>query len=212
MPKISIQEASDLLGVHPDTLRRWEQEGKIESERTPGGHRRYDVAKLLGTQEKDGKTVCYARVSTRPQREDLKRQELVLAAICEQRGWDFEVISDIGSGINYNKRGLSKLVKLLLSGEVRRLVITNKDRLLRFGSELIFALCEEQGVEVVIINRDALATVEQELVQDVLEIITVFSARLYGLRSHQNKALIQELDESAKKISEAYGIDTKTLA
>jgi excisionase family DNA binding protein len=209
MPKISIQEASDLLGVHPDTLRRWEEEGKIQSERTPGGHRRYDIAKLLGTQEKDGKTICYARVSTRPQKQDLRRQELVMQAYCEQKSWDFEVISDIGSGINYNKRGLTKLIKLLLSGEVKRLVITNKDRLLRFGAELIFALCEEQGVEVVIINQHIGSSVEQELVSDVLEIITVFSARLYGLRSHQNKALIQELEKSAQKISQTFGLDDK---
>lgn len=209
MPKISIQEASELLGVHPDTLRRWEDEGKIQPERTPGGHRRYDVAKLLGTQEKEGKTICYARVSTRPQKEDLRRQVLVCEAYCESRGWKFEVISDIGSGINYNKRGLTKLIRLLLSGEVGRLVITNKDRLLRFGAELIFSLCEEQGVEVVIINQHIDRSVEQELVSDVLEVITVFSARLYGLRSHQNKALIQELEESAKKISQTYVSDTK---
>ena len=82
MPKITRQEASDLLGVHPDTMRRWETEGKIVPERTTGGHRRYDVAKLLGTVEKDGKTICYARVSTRPQKEDLQRQSLVLAGHC----------------------------------------------------------------------------------------------------------------------------------
>ena len=128
MPKITRQEASDLLGVHPDTMRRWESEGKIIPERTAGGHRRYDVATLLGTKEKDGKTICYARVSTRPQKEDLQRQSLVLAGYCERKGYSYEVISDIGSGINYNKRGLTKLIKLLLLGEVRRLVITNKDQ------------------------------------------------------------------------------------
>ena len=123
------------------------------TERTAGGHRRYDVAKLLGTAEKDGKTICYARVSTRPQKEDLQRQSLVLAGHCERQGYLYEVISDIGSGINYNKRGLTKLIKLLLSGEVRRLVITNKDQGIftfdaspekcrdcyRFGAELIFS-------------------------------------------------------------------------
>lgn len=130
----------------------------------------------------------------------------MLAGYCENQGWKYEVITDIGSGINYNKRGLTKLVRLLLSGEVRRLVITNKDRLLRFGAELIFSLCEQLNVEVDIINHDATATPEQELVQNVLEVITVFSAWLYGLRSHQNKSLIEELDKSAKKISETYGI------
>ena len=128
MPKILRQEASDLLGVHPDTLRRWEEEGKIVAEPTRGGHRRYDVAQLLGTIDKSGKTICYARVSTRPQKEDLQRQSLVLAGYCENQGWSYDLINDIGSGINYNKRGLTKLIRLLISGEVERLVITNKDQ------------------------------------------------------------------------------------
>ena len=101
--------------------------GKIVAERTNGGHRRYDIAKLLGTVERKGKTICYARFCTRPQKEDLERQSLVLAGYCERQGWEYETISDIGSGINYNKRGLTKLVKLLLTGEVKRLVITHKD-------------------------------------------------------------------------------------
>ena len=104
----------------------------------------------------------------------------VLFVYCDLQGWQYEIISHLRSGINYNKRGLTKLVKLLLTGEVRRLIVTHKDRLLRFGSELIFSLCEQLNVEVIIINHDVNATPEQELVQDVLEVITVFSARLYG--------------------------------
>ena len=110
------------------------------------------------------------------------------------QGWKYEIISDIGSGINYNKRGLTKLVKLLLTGEVKQLVVTHKDqgiftfdasqgkmpRLLRFCSELIFSLCEQLNVEVIIINHDVNANPEQELSLDVLEVITVFSAQLYG--------------------------------
>lgn len=88
--------------------------------------------------------------------------------------------------------------------------MTHKDRLLRFGAELIFGLCEHFGVEVVILNRDLNNSPEQDLVQDVLEIITVFSARLYGLRSHQNKALIEQLDETTKKIAETLGIQPET--
>ena len=201
MPKLSINQAAKLLGVSADTLRRWEEEGKIKSERTAGGHRRYDAALLLGSQEKTGKTICYARVSTRPQKHDLETQAAVLAAYCDSQGWEYEVISDIGSGVNYNKRGLNKLVKLITGGEVKRLVLTNKDRLLRFGSELIFSLCEQFGVEVLILNREIDMPPEQELVQDVLEIITVFSARLYGLRSHQNKQLIDELEKASQRMS-----------
>ena len=104
------------------------REGKIVAERTSGGHRRYDVAKLLGTSERFGKTICYARVSTRPQKEDLQRQSIVLASYCEKQGWEYEIITYLRSGINYNKRGLTKLVRLLIIGEVKRLVVTNKDQ------------------------------------------------------------------------------------
>lgn len=207
MPKISINEAAKLLGVSADTLRRWEEEGKIQSERTEGGHRRYDVAKLLNRKEPQGKTICYARVSTRPQKADLERQVAVLSAYCEQHGWDYEVIKDLGSGINYSKKGLLKLLNLIVSGEIRRLVITHKDRLMRFGAEMIFSLCEMFQTEVIIINRSMETSPEEDLAEDVLEVITVFSARLYGLRSHQNRILIDELEKTAKRIKENSGID-----
>jgi predicted site-specific integrase-resolvase len=98
-----------------------------------------------------------------------------------------------GSGLNYRKKGLQKLIEAVLSGEVSRLVVTHKDRLLRFGSELIFAVCEHHGVKVIILNRKEDASFEEDQAQDVLEIITVFSARLYGSRSHKNKKLIDNL-------------------
>jgi putative resolvase len=92
-----------------------------------------------------------------------------------------------GSGLNYHKKGLKKLIKAIYSGSVGRLIITHKDRLLRFGAELIFAICESFGTEVIIINSTEDTSFEDDLVQDVLEIITVFSARLYGSRSRKNK-------------------------
>jgi excisionase family DNA binding protein len=115
---------------------------------------------------------------------------------CASYGWTFEVISDLGSGMNYAKKGLNQLLTLLLDGGLGRLVLTHKDRLLRFGAELIFALCEKQGVEVVIINQGSEPSFEEELAQDVLEIITVFSARLYGSRSRKNRKMIEGLKES----------------
>ena len=90
--------------------------------------------------------------------------------------------------MNYRKKGLSKLLNTLLDGDVARLVITHKDRLLRFGSELVFAICEYHGVEIVILNKKEDATFEEELASDVLEIITVFAARLYGSRSGKTKS------------------------
>jgi excisionase family DNA binding protein len=202
--KVNISQAAKALGVHQETLRRWEAAGKIQVERTPRGHRRYDLAKLKGIISKidplTGTTICYARVSSHDQKEDLQRQAAVLESFCIARGWTHEVLQDLGSGLNYNKKGLKKLIKVLCSGSVSRLVITHKDRLLRFGAELIFSICEIFGTEVVIINTSDSSSFEDDLVQDVLEIITVFSARLYGSRSRKNKKLLEALKDAADSL------------
>ena len=118
-----------------------------------------------------------------------------MIAYCEHKGWQADLIKDIGSGMNYKKRGLNKLIEKILNNEISRLVITDKDRLLRFGSELIFSLCSYHQIEIVIINRKPVISEEEELVQDVLEIIQVFSARLYGRRAHRNQKLIEDLQK-----------------
>lgn len=200
MPKLSISEAAYLLGVSTDTLRRWEKEGKITSSRTEGGHRRYDLTDILKDKEDEGLTILYARVSTRPQLKDLARQIAVLETYAEIKGWkNCQTIKDIGSGVNYRKKGLSKLLSILVEGQATRLVLTTKDRLLRFGSELVFSLCELYGVEVVILNKDPDSSPEEELVKDVLEIITVFSAKLHSMRSRKNVMVLQE---NLKKLAE----------
>ncbi len=202
--KTSIGKAAEELGVSRDTLRRWEKSGKITSERTAKGHRRYNLAALLGASpRKDSskkKTIAYARVSSHDQKEDLSRQIQVLESFCAANGWTYEIIEDLGSGLNYNKRGLRNLIRFICLSQVDRLVLTHKDRLLRFGAELIFSLCEQFGIEVVIINKTEASTFEDDLVQDVLEIITVFSARLYGARSRKNKKLFDALKEAAEKL------------
>lgn len=203
--KLRISQAAKELGVSQETLRRWEAAGKIEVERTPNGHRRYDLVKLYGLVPRPpagGRpTLAYARVSSHDQKEDLVRQVILLESFCAANGWTYEVIQDLGSGMNYQKKGLQQLIKRICSGEVGRLVLTHKDRLLRFGSELVFALCEAYHTEVVIINQGEQAlSFEEELAQDVLEIITVFSARLYGSRSHQNRKLVERLREAAEQI------------
>jgi putative resolvase len=202
--KISIAKAAEELGVSRDTLRRWEKSGKITVERTAKGHRRYNLATLLGASprrdQSKKKTLAYARVSSHDQKEDLSRQIQVLESFCAANGWTYEVIEDLGSGLNYNKRGLRNLIRSICLAQVDRLVLTHKDRLLRFGAELIFSLCEQFDIEVVIINKTENSTFEDDLVQDVLEIITVFSARLYGARSRKNKKLLDALKEAAEKI------------
>lgn len=202
--KISIGKASEELGVSRETLRRWEAAGKIVSERTPKGHRRYDIGRLLGFAPRkkldEKRTIAYARVSSHDQKEDLSRQVIVLESYCASNGWSVEIIQDLGSGLNYSKKGLRKLIKEICLGNACRLVITHKDRLLRFGAELIFSLCEQFGTEVIIINSSEDSSFEDDLVQDVLEIITVFSARLYGSRSRKNKKLVEALQSAAKEL------------
>ena len=145
--------------------------------------------------------VAYARVSSHDQKADLKRQQGALEAYCAAKGWRFEVICDLGSGLNYRKKGLRRLLELILRRRMRRLVLMHKDRLLRFGAELVFALCEAQGIEIVIVNRGEQPSFEQELAQDVLEIITVFSARLYGSRSHKTRKLLDVVKENVEELS-----------
>jgi putative resolvase len=202
--KISIGKLAIELGVSKDTLRRWELAGKISSERTPKGHRRYDLAKVLGGPFKkvvsQKQTIVYARVSSHDQKADLVRQIDLLTSFCAAHGWTFEVIQDLGSGLNYSKKGLKKLIQSICLGNMERLVLTHKDRLLRFGAELVFALCEQFGIEVVLINKAEDTSFEDDLVSDVLEIITVFSARLYGARSRKNKKLLESLQEAAKAL------------
>ena len=197
---LSIQEAADLLGVSSNTLRRWEAQGKITSERTVGGHRRYQVNDLLNQKSDASLTIAYARVSSRDQKTELERQILMLEVYCTNRGWSYEIISDLGSGINYRKKGLVKLLKLITTYQVERLVLSHKDQLLRLGSDLIFSLCEQFGVEVVIINNSENSTFEEDLATDLLEIIKVFSARLYGSRNDKNKEIVQELKNVASKL------------
>ncbi len=196
---VRIGEAAALLGVRVETLRKWEASGELlPARKTKAGTRYYSVAELTGAAALDATTVCYARVSSHDRKEDLERQQAALGAYCAAKGWRTETIKDLGSGMNYRKKGLQKLLELILRRKIRRLVITHKDRLLRFGAELVFALCEIQGVEIVIIHKGEQPSFEEELAQDVLEIITVFSARLYGARSKKHRRLTEDLKQFAE--------------
>jgi predicted site-specific integrase-resolvase len=206
---VRLKEAAKHLGVHPDTLRRWANSNKVKvAGLTQGKQRLFDLCELENLLRspsnkivsKEKITIAYARVSSHDQKEDLKRQIKQLELFCSAHGWSYELISDLGSGINYKKRGLKELLKKICYGEVERLVITHKDRLLRFGSELIFSLCSMTSCEVVIINAADESSFEEDLTRDVLEIITVFSARLYGARSHKNKKIMQKLKEVADEV------------
>ena len=183
---VPIGEMARSLGVAVVTLRRWERSGKLKPAlRTAGGHRRY--GELAGTAAA-GKTVLYARVSCSDRKSDLERQKARLLAHAAKNGWEYcELIADLGSGLNFRKRSLLRLLDMLLRGKVARLVIGNRDRLLRFGAELVFRLCAVMRVEVVIVDAPGQSSFEADLARDVLEIITVFPAKLYGARSAKRR-------------------------
>lgn len=185
-----------MLGVSISTLRRWEADGSLlPASKTQGGTRYYTLEQLVPNHKGDvtssGLTVAYARVSSHDQKKDLDTQAELLAQYCTSHGWNYEVIRDLGSGMNYRKKGLRRILDLVLDRRMCRLVLTHKDRLLRFGAELVFALCEARQIEVVLVNQGEDLSFEEELAQDVLEIITVFSARLYGSRSRKNQKLVE---------------------
>ena len=176
---LTASEASEYLHVAPVTLRRWEQAGVITPLRTHGGHRRYRQEDLdtvsRGTilKKSKGLTIGYCRVSTSGQKADLIRQSQVVTNYCEINGYRFKIITDIGSGLNYRRKGLSEMISMICYGDVERVVVNYKDRLMRFGYEMFEQLCNEHHV--------------------IIEtIITVFSAKLYGKRSHRNKQIVQE--------------------
>ena len=154
---VSISTAAQALGVSTSTLRRWEASGRLTPARTEGGQRRYDLTTLRPQARVDSqvlhKTIAYAHASSHDQRADLERQKQVLELYCASQGWTFEVVADLGSGMNYRKKGLKHLLDGIVEGEVKRMVLPHKDGLLRFGAELVFALCQAKQVEVVIINQ-----------------------------------------------------------
>jgi putative resolvase len=189
---LRIGQLAEKLGVCTKTLRRWEKSGHLNSHfRTIGHHRRYDESVLdvffPKAQQDTRSTVVYARVSSQDQKEDLKRQQSSLEqwALSQQIKVD-EFIGDIGSGLNFKKKGFNKLLGMILNRKVGKIIVNHRDRLMRFGFALIEKLCLFYRIEILVVKAEELSF-EVQLSQDLIEIITVFSAKLYGKRSHQNK-------------------------
>lgn len=187
---ISSKLASKITGLHPNTLRKYADNGTIPHYRLPNGDRRLDVSGLCHRQSR---TVAYARVSQPKQKEDLKRQVTLLMS----RYPEAEIIQDTASGLNFKRKGLRALLERLLQGESITIVVTYKDRLARFGFDLIEYLVERNGGEIVVLNQVNTSPTE-ELTKDLTAIITVFASRLHGLRSHAIKKDIAKAVGSAK--------------
>jgi predicted site-specific integrase-resolvase len=175
MALVKIGKAAKILGVEVQTLHAWERSGElVPARRSKSGIRYYDITKItdLGLGNEDLPTIGYARVSSRGQEASLSRQEELLEAFCAAKGWSHKILSDSGLGTRRPGLGLKRLIELILRKRIRRLVLTHKDRLSWFASELVFTLCELQNVEVVITNKGDLPILDEEedLAQDEIEI------------------------------------------
>ena len=185
----SPKQFGALIGKSVLTLQRWDRAGILPAHRSPTNRRYYTHDQYLeyrGLKAKGtGATIVYARVSSASQKPDLQNQVAALRTYCQRH--DFTVdewIEEVGSGLNYQRKHFNRVMEEIELGRVQRLVIAHKDRLVRFGFEWFAAFCERHGTALVIVNGDTLSP-EQELVQDLLSIVHVFSARLYWLRSYQ---------------------------
>lgn len=196
MDLMSIGKFAKKVGVNVVTLRRMEKKGELlPAHVSSGGTRYYSVEQLnyFGKSETTNKLIVgYCRVSTPSQKDDLVNQINNVKSYMISKGYQFEIITDIGSGINYKKKGLKQLVDKINNREISKVVILYKDRLIRFGYELIEYMCEINGVEIEIIDHSKKSK-EAELTDDLIQIITVFANRLYGQRSKKTKKLIDEV-------------------
>jgi excisionase family DNA binding protein len=195
---LTSTEAGKRLGVDKQTIRDWHKKGKlIPAYITQGGQRRYSEeqinAYLITTQgKKERKIIGYCRVSSPKQKSDLERQIERMKLYLTAQGRPFEIIEDVGSGINYNKQGIQELVGLICRGEVEKIVILYKDRLMRFGFDLFKSVCDQYNTMIEVIETNA-KTEQEELVEDLVQIITVYSCKLNGRRAKRTKEMIKEI-------------------
>ena len=202
MKYYSIGEFATKIGKTVQTLRNWDKNGTLKpSHVTSGGTRYYSQEQLnhfLGLKSKtklNKKTIGYCRVSSHKQKDELERQIENVKTYMYEKGYQFEIISDIGSGINYNKKGLNQLIDMITNSEVDKIVVLYKDRFVRFGFELIENLCHKYGTTIEVIDNTE-TTEEQELVEDFIQIVTAFSCKFEGKRENKAKKMIKELLEN----------------
>ena len=186
---LTVSQLALTYGVHGQTIRRWCRSGLLlEHHRTLGNHRRFEEPK-----KQDGQTIGYVRVSSADQKLDLGTQETAMKEKSKLQDIQIDgIIKDIGSGMNYKKKGFKQLLNLILNGKVKHLVLMHRDRLLRFGSEIIFIICKFMNVQVTILEPSPATSPIEQLCLDMVEIMTVFSSKIYGMRSHTNTRVIKQ--------------------
>ena len=199
MELLSIGKFAKTVGVTTTTLRRMHQSGELIPAHISNGGTRYystEQLKLFQSSNNERIVIGYCRVSTPSQKDDLETQVQNVKSYMYAKGYKFDIIKDIGSGINYKKKGLKELINRIENNEVSKVVILYKDRLIRFGFELIEYLCEINNVEIEVIDNSECSK-EKELTDDLIQIITVFANRLYGQHSNKTKRLINEVRNNA---------------
>ena len=198
MVLMSIGKFAKELGVTPEHVRTMHRTGEVIPARiSEKGTRYYSDEQLRElknnlSSQREEKVVAYCRVSTKSQKDDLEKQVENVKSYMYAKGYSFEVITDIGSGINYKNKGLQQLISLIDSNQVTKLVVLYKDRLVYFGFELIQLLCDLHDVEIEIIDNSEQIK-EEELANDLIQIVTLFANRLYGSRSKKTKTLIERI-------------------
>jgi predicted site-specific integrase-resolvase len=171
---VTPKQASKHYNVSTETLRLWSENGK----KTEKGHRRYEINIQDNKQKRI--SIIYARVSSKKQEEDLNRQILFL----QQKYPTFELITDIGSGINFKRKGLKTLLDKLFNGVIKEIVVAHKDRLTRFGFELFEFMCKKFNTKLTVVEEENKSPIE-DLSEDLFSIITVFTARYNGICKYE---------------------------
>jgi putative resolvase len=187
----SLGEFARLMGVHPKTVQRWDRDGTLTAKRTPTGRRFYtdeDRRRVLGFPEAQKRSIAYCRVSSAAQKPDLKNQRQALEQFCISRGIaQVEFLEEVGGGMNFKRKVFTELMDAVGRGEISKLIVAHKDRLVRFGFAWFSHFCEINGCELLVLNAETLSP-QEEMVQDLITIVDCFSSRLYGLRNYK-KAL-----------------------
>jgi predicted site-specific integrase-resolvase len=186
---VTSAKARKALGVCGETLRRWSDDKLIPSIRTPGGKRLFNIEEYINKQSDREKTcvekqnICYCRVSSIGQKDDLQRQ----IAFMQERFPNHRVVTDIGSGINFNRKGLRSIIELATKGAVSEVVVAYRDRLCRFAYELVEWFLRIHEVKLLVLNQEVESSKENELAEDLLAIVNVFNCRVNGRRKYKNK-------------------------
>ena len=206
------KDFAELLGVSVKTLQRWDRDGILKANRTPTNRRYYTYDQYLqfkGIQTENDirDTVIYARVSTRNQKDDLQNQVEFLKQFCNAKGMIVnQCIEDFGSGLNYNRKKWNRLLDEVMENKIKTIVISNKDRFIRFGYDWFEKFCEKFNTKIIIVNNETLSP-NEELVQDIISILHVFSCRLYGFRKYKNQ--IKGDEEIAKELQNGNKSNTR---